>query len=72
MSDNARLGKFLQLGFDESTTLFGQGNLIVIKCSQCKAVVICGTATHEHGCPNQMRKCRVCDTCIGECTGELE
>ncbi len=38
-------------GFDRCLT-FTSGTLKV-GCSQCEALVICGIATHETGCPNQ-------------------
>ena len=27
-----------------------------VSCTQCEALVICGTATHEHGCPQARRR----------------
>jgi hypothetical protein len=31
------------------------------KCSQCEAVVVNGTACHEHGCPNAKHECSGCN-----------
>ena len=51
-SDAAKLAAQLrQDGFDKSTTL--DGSYARVGCSQCEALVINGTACHEHGCPNK-------------------
>ena len=36
-------------GFDRSTD---EGKLVHVACSSCEALVLNGTACHEHGCPN--------------------
>jgi hypothetical protein len=46
------------LGFDESTR--NKRGSVTVRCSQCEAVAINGTACHEHGCPNRSHKCREC------------
>ena len=53
-------------GFDRSTMVLG----IVgrpswrVRCSQCDALVINGTATHEAGCPRQTRECAGCNAIV--------
>ena len=37
---------------------------LCISCSQCAALVINGTPTHEHGCPNQTAECTECGCVI--------
>ena len=35
-----------------------------IRCSQCEALVIQGTPTHETGCPQIVRECAGCNAII--------
>ncbi len=35
-----------------------------VKCSQCEAMVINGTATHETGCPNAKFECKGCNNLL--------
>jgi hypothetical protein len=42
-------------GFDRTIVDRARGT-ITVSCSQCAALVINGTACHEHGCPNQKKK----------------
>lgn len=44
-------------GFDGSHVYANDydGHSVYVKCSQCQALVINGTATHEGGCPNAIR-----------------
>jgi hypothetical protein len=56
-------------GFDQSVPIgrdndgqFARG--IRVRCSQCEALVLQGTACHEHGCPNIARACRECGNVI--------
>jgi hypothetical protein len=35
-----------------------------VSCSQCEALVICGVATHEAGCPNATHECAGCNAVI--------
>jgi hypothetical protein len=35
-----------------------------IGCSQCQALAVNGTATHERGCPNAVHECRGCNTLV--------
>jgi len=52
-------------GFDRSHISCGTvGCVIYVKCSQCEALVVCGVATHEHGCPNATHECRGCNAQI--------
>ena len=48
------------LGFDASANTFGRPRMFSVACSQCQALVINGTPTHEHGCPNAMHECNGC------------
>ena len=52
------------LGFDQSRAVrrgFHEARQFKIACSQCAALVINGTATHEHGCPNATHECAGCN-----------
>lgn len=40
-------------GFDKSKR---DGKYNRVGCSQCQALVVNGTATHEHNCPNKPRR----------------
>ncbi len=51
------------LGFDESKHIPFTRQYRV-RCSSCEVLVVCGTATHEHGCPNQTFECRGCDAAV--------
>lgn len=53
-------------GFDEAYKL-GESGALIAKCSQCEALVINGTPTHERTCPNAMRECEGCNTIIPSC-----
>jgi hypothetical protein len=61
-----RLESLYHRGFDLSTPEgrdeYGRFSAaIVVRCSQCAALVICGVPTHEHGCPNgRCYDCREC------------
>jgi hypothetical protein len=44
-------------GFD-SSYISGQG--VRVGCSQCQALCINGTATHETGCSNVVHECQGC------------
>ncbi len=35
-----------------------------IRCSQCAALVINGTACHETGCPNDTHECNGCNAIV--------
>ncbi len=52
------------LGFDRSSNTFKRPNLISIACSQCQALVINGTPTHEHHCQNATHECQGCNAQI--------
>lgn len=43
-----------KMGFDQSYYNPSTG-YTKVKCSQCEALAINGIATHERGCPNQVR-----------------
>ncbi len=43
-------------GFDLTTSQ--KCGTVRQKCSQCEALVICGVATHELGCPNNRKRRR--------------
>ena len=47
-----------RLGFNVDT-LRGS-KYMRITCDSCAALVINGTATHEHGCPNSKHECAGC------------
>lgn len=49
---------------DEDDPTVDQADRVFVvapKCSQCEVLVINGTAYHEHGCPNQVYKCKGCN-----------
>lgn len=48
-------------GFDCS---YWTGSAYRVKCSQCEALVVNGTATHEIGCPNAVHECVGCSSLI--------
>lgn len=60
----SRLNDLHARGFDASAHTFGRSNLISVACSQCQALVINGTPTHERGCPNAMHECDGCDALV--------
>jgi hypothetical protein len=37
---------------------------IIVRCTGCEALVINGTPTHEHGCPNAVHECKGCNALI--------
>ena len=46
-----------QRGFDSSYAEDGPDpDGIIVRCSQCEALVVNGIATHERGCPNNRRE----------------
>lgn len=49
----ATVDELIELGFDETTA-------DAVRCSQCEAVCINGTACHERGCPNETGECNEC------------
>lgn len=50
-SEPAKLAESLRRsGFDKTKVFDGS---VIVRCSQCEALVINGCATHETGCPNQ-------------------
>lgn len=51
-------------GFDRSAHTFGRPTLLSVACSQCEALVINGTPTHEPGCPHATHECRGCNAQI--------
>ena len=55
------------LGFDLSHAI-NRGTFAArqfkIACSQCEALVINGTATHERGCPHAKHECNGCNAII--------
>jgi hypothetical protein len=52
-------------GFDGSKHIpFSWPSAYDVKCSQCAALVINGTPTHERGCPNQVHECRGCNASV--------
>ena len=60
----SRLAHFRDaLGFDRSRHI-PFSRQYAIRCSQCEALVINGTPTHEHGCPNQVHECRGCNAVV--------
>lgn len=48
------------LGFDLSTWCLAD-RAHSVRCSQCEALVINGTPTHERGCPNATHECAGCN-----------
>jgi hypothetical protein len=50
----SRLQQLIDQGFDRSSIIPFEGRWRV-RCSQCEALVINGTPTHERGCPNWAR-----------------
>lgn len=48
------------LGFDRSAKDRHSIRQLSVKCSQCEALVINGTPTHETRCPNTPVECREC------------
>ena len=59
-----RLARLHERGFDGSAYTFGHRNLISVACTQCQALVINGTATHEHGCANARHECKGCNELV--------
>lgn len=57
------VSQLIALGFDKSERLKPTRS-IRVKCSQCLALVVNGTATHETGCPNQKSECNGCDAIV--------
>ena len=55
-----QLQALIDAGLDRSRPDEEDGT-IDVRCSQCEALVINGTATHERGCPNAQRKRRYYD-----------
>lgn len=55
------LSTILARGFDRSSM---DGLSIIIRCSQCEALVISGVPAHETGCPNARRECRGCNAMV--------
>ena len=55
-----RLAALTERGFDAEPDPQFDGKYIHVSCQQCEALVICGTATHERGCPKARRECRGC------------
>lgn len=56
-----QLARLHALGFDLSTATMKGAR---IACSQCAALAINGTPTHEHGCPNAVHECNGCNALI--------
>lgn len=51
-----------EFGFDTAKEMPNVGrNAFWATCSQCDAMVINGTPTHERGCRNQTYPCKECD-----------
>jgi hypothetical protein len=46
------LKRLIEGGFDKSW-LSSDEHSVHVRCSGCEALVVNGTATHEHGCPNE-------------------
>jgi hypothetical protein len=61
MTPAQRLERLRAQGFDKSKR---SGPFNDIRCSQCAALVINGTPTHETGCPNAMHECRGCNELV--------
>lgn len=52
-----QLGRLHMLGFDRSIPAEGTVPVsYTVRCSQCEALVICGTPCHEPGCPNERHR----------------
>lgn len=58
----AYLARLHSLGFDRSRAA-GPGRSRV-ECSDCSALVINGTACHEHGCPRAAHECLGCNALV--------
>jgi hypothetical protein len=64
------LNELHALGFDLSTKEVQreagrfQVDVLHVRCSQCAAVCVNGTPTHEQRCPNAVYECRGCDELI--------
>lgn len=64
----ARIDQLIADGFD-LTVPYGERwrmHSICVKCSQCAALVINGTPTHETGCPNQTFECKGCNARVSQ------
>lgn len=59
----SRLARLQALGFDNSKVVPFTSHWRV-SCSQCEAVVINGTPTHETGCPNAVHECDGCNALV--------
>lgn len=53
----------IEKGFDLSH-VNETGESVTVRCSQCEALVINGTPTHETGCLNETHECQECDAWI--------
>jgi len=53
------LDQLRALGFDRSHTVC-ESTVLVVDCSQCKAVTVQGHPIHERGCPNETHECAEC------------
>jgi hypothetical protein len=51
------------LGFDHSAHI-PFTRRYTVRCSQCQALVINGTPTHETGCPHAVHECKGCNNLI--------
>lgn len=58
MTNKTLANRLLDQGFDG--TWISKG-VVHVRCGQCESLVICGIATHEHGCPNARHECKGCN-----------
>jgi hypothetical protein len=49
-------------GFDRSVR--DAGRRLIVRCSQCEALVINGVPAHEAGCPNALHECKGCSSLV--------
>lgn len=57
-----KLDRLIELGFDNSHR--SEKGVNHVACSQCSALVINETPTHESGCPNTKHECMGCSAIV--------
>ncbi len=56
------LERLIELGFDRSYE--SEDGCNKVRCSQCEALCIQGTPTHEAGCPHTRHECFGCEAIV--------
>lgn len=61
MTNKQLANRLIDRGFDNTVVRSGS---VRLACSQCDALAINGTATHETGCPNAVHECNGCNDLV--------